>query len=325
MGGEYLIIDDPIKNKEDAKSFTMREKVWDWYTSTFYTRKEGHGNILITLTRWHEDDLAGRLLLQMQKDSLADQWDVLLLPALCEEEKHPRDVRSEGEALWQGKFSEEELRTIRANVGAWDWSAMYQQSPRPAEGAIFQRAWFGKRYEVLPSGATVIQTWDLPFKNSEASAKCAGLVLARSGAEIFVVDCVNEKMDFVTSVTAIRQMTEQYPEAVAKVIEDKANGPAIINFLQKEIPGMVAFSPRGSKEDRALSVAPYFEAGNVYFPSNASWSGELIEDMLRFPAGLYKDTVDAVVQGILYLMDKPATLSLGDGAILGRQSVWALE
>lgn len=325
MGGQYLIIDDPIKNKEEAKSFTMREKVWDWYTSTFYTRKEGHGNILLTLTRWHEDDLAGRLLEQMKRDKQADQWDVLLLPAICQEEgRHSRDIRCSGEALWEKKFSVEELMTTKANVGIYDWSALYQQRPTPVEGSIFQRAWFSKRFRDLPAGAMVIQTWDLPFKHSEASAKCAGLLMARCGAEIFVLDCVNEKMDFVASVAAIKNMTARYPEARAKVIEDKANGPAIISFLQKDISGMVPFSPRGSKEDRALSVAPYFEAGNVYFPENAPWVGDLVEDLLRFPSGMYKDTVDALVQGILYLMDKPSVLSLGEGAVLGRQSAWML-
>ncbi len=325
MGANYIIIDDPIKNKEEAKSATIREKLWDWYTSTLYTRLEGRGSLLVTLTRWHEDDLAGRLLEQMKKDKLADQWDILTLPAICEEEnRHPLDIREEGEPLWENKFSRKVLANIRANVGIYDWTAMYQQRPQPADGTIFQREWFNKRYRELPSGATLIQTWDLPFKNSEASAKCAGIVMARKGAELFVFDCINEKMDFTTSVSAIKNMTAKHPKARAKVIEDKANGPAIINFLQKDIAGMVPFSPRGSKEDRALSVAPYFEAGNVYFPESAPWVGDLVEDLVKFPSGVYKDTVDALVQGILYLMDKPTPLSLGDGAILGKENMWDL-
>lgn len=322
MGGHYIIIDDPIKNKEDAKSATMRDKLWDWYTSTLYTRKEGHGNILITLTRWHEDDLAGRLLELAKRDSRADQWDILMLPAICEDEgRHPSDKRQVGDALWRGKYDEEELAATKANVGIYDWTAMFQQRPQPADGTILKREWMSKRYRELPANAQTIQTWDLPFKNSEASAKCAGLVMARKGAEIFIIDCINEKMDFTTSVAAIKNMTAKHPKARAKVIEDKANGPAIINFLQKDIPGMVPFSPRGSKEDRALSIAPYFEAGNVYFPEGVSWVAELIDDLVRFPGGLYKDTVDATVQGILYLMDKKATPIINDDN-LGKVSRW---
>lgn len=269
MGADYIIIDDPVKNKEDAQSATKREKLWDWYTSTLYTRLEGQGSLLLTLTRWHEDDLAGRLLNQMKKNPMADQWDILMLPACCESEnRHPADPRQEGQALWEMKYNQKDLATIKANVGIYDWTAMYQQRPQPADGTIFQREWFNQRYREIPHGATFIQTWDLPFKKSEASAKCAGLVMARKGGEIFIYDCINEKMDFTTSVSAIKNMTAKHPQARAKIIEDKANGPAIMDFLKKDIAGMVAFSPRGSKEDRALSVAPYFEAGNVYFPEN---------------------------------------------------------
>lgn len=189
------------------------------------------------------------------------------------------------------------------------------------DGNLFERDWMNARYRLLPTGAQIIQTWDLPFKASEASAKCAGLVMARKGSEIFIIDCINEKMDFVTSVAAIKNMTAKHPEARAKIIEDKANGPAIMNFLKKDVSGMIAFNPKGSKEDRALSVAPYFEAGNVYFPENAPWVQDLVDDLVKFPSGTYKDTVDALVQGILYLMDVPR-LQLGNLNSNNQGSYW---
>jgi predicted phage terminase large subunit-like protein len=332
MGGDYIIIDDPIKNHEEANSLTYRDKLWDWYTSTLYTRQEKDGAILITLTRWHEDDLAGRLLELAKTDPAADQWDVLTLPALCEDEterppfgghvRHPQDFRDMNGALWEGKYDYNTLMQIKAAVGIYDWSAMYQQRPQPAGGTIFRREWMNKTYRELPAGAQIIQSWDLPFKNSEASAKCAGIVMARKGAELFFVDCVNDKMSFTDSVTAIKNLSQKHPKARAKVVEDKANGPAIINYLQKDVPGMIAFNPKGSKEDRALSVAPYFEAGNVYFPEKGTWAGDLIDDLLRFPSGLYKDTVDATVQAILWFMDKPRS-SFGEGSdALGKGSYW---
>jgi len=320
MGGDYIIIDDPIKNREEANSATYREKLWEWYTSTLYTRQERDGSILVTLTRWHEDDLAGRLLEAAKKDPEADQWEVLLLPAAAEAERHHKDPRQEGEALWPGKYPLAELRRIRATIGIYDWSAMYQQRPQPAGGTIFRREWMNQTYKELPANATLIQSWDLPFKNSEASAKCAGIVMARKGSQLFFVDAVNDKMSFTASVTAIKSLTAKHPKALAKVVEDKANGPAIIDYLGKTIPGMIPFNPKGSKEDRALSVAPYFEAGNVLFPEFAPWKADLIDDLLRFPGGTYKDTVDATVQAILYLMNKPAS-RLGGGG-MEKESYW---
>lgn len=129
MGGDYIIIDDPIKNREEANSSTYREKLWQWYTSTLYTRQEQQGSILVTLTRWHEDDLAGRLLELAKRDPEADQWEILLLPAIAEKNRHPMDPRQEGEALWPGKYPIAELMKIKATVGIYDWTSMYGQRP----------------------------------------------------------------------------------------------------------------------------------------------------------------------------------------------------
>jgi len=324
-GGEYIIIDDPIKNRDEANSLLQRDKLFDWFASTLYSRQETNAVILLILTRWHEDDLAGRLLELARVNPEADQWEVLSLPALCEEEtRHPRDPRAANEALWPAKQDYRKLCSVKATVGIYEWSAMYQQRPQPAGGTIFRREWLNKSYRELPDGTQMIQSWDLPFKNSEASAKCAGIIMARKGAEIFIIDLVNDKMSFTDSITAIKALSAKHPKARAKVVEDKANGPAIINYLQKDLPGMIPFNPKGSKEDRALSVAPYFEAGNVYFPDYAPWKGDLIDDLLKFPNSQYKDTVDALVQGILYLMDKQPVMFTDEGAGLVKESYWRL-
>jgi predicted phage terminase large subunit-like protein len=231
-------------------------------------------------------------------------------------------MREDNMALWPDKYPYSELMTNKATMGIYEWSAQYQQRPQPAGGTIFQREWMNKTYRELPAGAFIIQSWDLPFKNSESSAKCAGIIMARKDADIYFIDVVNDKMSFTSSVTAIKSLTAKYPKARAKVVEDKANGPAIINFLQKDVPGMIPFNPKGSKEDRALSVSPYFESGNIYFPEYAPWKGDLIDDFVRFPTGVYKDTVDASVQGILYLMDKKS-MSLGESSnTLTQKSYW---
>ncbi len=160
----------------------------------------------------------------------------------------------------------------------------------------------------LPYLSMIIQSWDMAFTKSEGSAKVAGFTMARAGSNIYILDLENDKMTFTESVAAVRRLSGKWPRARAKVVENKANGPAIVDLLKKEIPGMVEFNPKGSKEERAISITPYFEAGNIWFPDpkEAPWVNDLIRDLLIFPKGTFKDTVDALVQGILYLMDKPA-------------------
>lgn len=323
MGGEYIIIDDPVKNREDANSATMREKLWDWYTSTLFTRLEKDGCVLLTLTRWHEDDLAGRLLERMKQED-AEQWTVLTLPAICEEPVAPYDIRKPGEALWPWKYDEAALAGIKATVGTYDWSALYQQRPQPAQGTIFKREWFNEEhtYTALPHMSMVIQSWDLPFVKSEGSAKCACIIMGRAGGNVYIIDVINEKMDFAENVAAFRRITAKYPKARAKVVENKANGPAIVSLLSKEIPGIVPYEPKGGKEERAIAVTPYFEAGNIFLPKSAPWLQDFVEQFVGFPSGKFKDMVDATVQGIDYLMEKPSVTGPPKDIGLTKESYW---
>lgn len=323
-GGDVIIIDDP-QDPAQANSITERETVISFFRNKLPTRLNDPetGAIVIIMQRLHERDLTGHILTERLG------YEHLCLPAIAPGRtvitfpvSGKQIVREEGDILNPARFSRGVLDDLKRTMGSVQFAGQFQQSPVPDEGIIFKREWLNKTYRELPAGAAIIQSWDLPFKNSEASAKCAGIVMARKGAELFFIDCVNDKMSFTDSVTAIKSLTAKHPKARAKVVEDKANGPAIINFLQKDVPGMIPFNPKGSKEDRALSVAPYFEAGNVYFPENAPWANDLREDLRKFPNGQYKDTVDATVQAILYLMDKPR-LSLGDsGSSLMRDSYW---
>jgi len=164
----------------------------------------------------------------------------------------------------------------------------------------------------------------MAFTKSEGSAKVAGYVMGRHGSDIYIKDLVNDKMSFTESVASVRTLSGKWSRARAKVVENKANGPAIVDLLKKEIPGMVEFNPKGSKEERAISVTPYFEAGNIHFPDPKThpWVHDLIKDLLIFPKGTFKDTVDALVQGILYLMDKPTTTGPPKTTTLSKESYW---
>lgn len=300
MGMRYGIIDDPYKNRQDANSETVRQRIWEWYTSTFYTRLEDNGRILITLTRWHEDDLAGRLLRLMQSDPKADQWVVISFQAIAEGKLSPEDPRSEGEPLWPDKYSKDELMKIKSTIGSYEWNALYQQRPSPKGGGIFHRSWW-KYYKVLPGHFDqVVQSWDCTFKDNTDSDYVVGSVWGKKGANKYLIDQVRDKMDFPTTVQAIRNLTAKYPQATAKYIEDKANGSAVIQTLKQEINGIVPVNPDGGKVARASAVSPDVEAGNIHLPdpSIAPWINDFVEETTAFPAGLHDDQVDSMTQAI---------------------------
>lgn len=300
MGGEYIIIDDPVKNREDADSATMREKVYDWYTSTLYTRLEKDGCILLTLTRWHEDDLAGKLLKAAQEG--ADQWTILELPAVCEYPPKPYDVRQEGEALWKWKYDEEALEKMKVTVGSRDWAALYQQHPTPGEGGTFKREWWNY-YKVLPNGLyDFVQSWDCTFKDAQSSDYVVGQVWARKGSSRYLLDQVRGRMSFTETLYAIRSLSAKWTQAVRKLVEDKANGTAVIDVLRKEIPGLIPVEPEGGKIVRANAVTAVAEAGNIYLPdpSIAPWVHDFVEEHAVFPNGANDDQVDAQTQANTY-------------------------
>lgn len=203
-------------------------------------------------------------------------------------------------------------------------SGLYQQRPQPAQGTIFKREWFNEEhtYTALPHMSMVIQSWDLPFVKSEGSAKCACIIMGRAGGNVYIIDVINEKMDFAENVAAFRRITAKYPKARAKVVENKANGPAIVSLLSKEIPGIVPYEPKGGKEERAIAVTPYFEAGNIFLPKSAPWLQDFVEQFVGFPSGKFKDMVDATVQGIDYLMEKPSVTGPPKDIGLTKESYW---
>lgn len=298
-GADLLILDDPIKNRAEADSETYRKTLLNEWQSTLYTRLHADGAVIVILTRWHENDLAASLL--HPDNGEPEEWEVLSLPCVCDTEGDQLGRRI-GEALWPEKgYTAKWAKRTRLSVGEYAWYSLYQQKPRPDSGAIFKREWLSKRYTNMPPEATVVQSWDLPFVKNEESAKCAGFVVGRAGANIYVEDCINDKMEFTQTVAAVRDLSAKHPRARAKVIEAAANGRALIDYLKGEIPGLVPFQPNVSKEERARATTPYYEAGNVYFKDSAEWVSGVVEDFVAFPNGRYKDTIDALTQAILYL------------------------
>lgn len=299
-GANVAIIDDPVKNDQEAMSKTYREAAWDWYRATFSTRIQEDGAIILIMTRWHEDDLAGRLIKAQEEGG--EKWEVVNLPALAE--KNDMLGRQPGEPLCPELFSKETLKETETRLGSYWWNALYQQRPSPQEGGILKRNWW-KFYRQAPQQFDeVIQSWDMSFKETDDGSYVVGQVWGRKGADKYLLDQVRDRMDFPSTVVAVRTLSAKWPMARAKLVEDKANGPAVISTLKKEIPGLIAVQPQGSKEARASAVSPDIEAGNVYLPdpSTAPWVHGFIEECAAFPNGANDDQVDAMTQALLRFM-----------------------
>jgi predicted phage terminase large subunit-like protein len=306
-GANCLIIDDPCKNQEEADSQTMRQKVWDWYTSTAYTRLEKNGKVIIIMTRWHEDDLAGRLLALAKSDPSADQWTVLMLPAIAENERDPLDQREPGQPLWPNKYNLERLKAMQASVGTRVWNALFQQRPSSAEGGLFKRVHWQYYDNLPPKFDTIIQSWDLAFKGKDTSDFVAGHVIGKLGANYYLLDRLTERLTFTESLKAVRQMSVKWPGARAKLVEDKANGSALVDVLKTEISGLILVEPRGGKIARAEAITPFHEAGNLWLPSpaRAPWIHQFVDQHANFPNVKNDDDVDAFSQGVTYLGGDP--------------------
>lgn len=288
------IIDDPIKNSKEALSPTVKESIWKWYGSTFLTRLSKNSGHIIMATRWATDDLSGRVLAANPKARR------LSFPA----------INDNGDALVPDLHPLEKLLETKQALGDYFWSAMYQGSPKTLGGAIFKDS--GVRYYLtkdLPAKFDkVIQSWDMTFKDSEGSDYVAGQVWAKAGANTYLLHEVRERMGFTASKQAVQNMTARFPEARRKLVEDKANGPAILDSLKSEISGMVAIEPDGSKIARAHACTAEWEAGNVWLPHPdiAPWVREFVEEVTTFPAAANDDRVDAMTQALrdLYMKRK---------------------
>lgn len=305
MGCKWGIIDDPIKNRAEAESVVYRDALWNWYTSTFYTRLEKDARILITVTRWHEDDLCGRLLKLAKEDRNADQWEIFSVPAIADGVLMSCDPRQPGEVLWPEKYSLPEVLKTKVNVGSYEWSALYQQRPSTPKGNILNRSWW-KFYRQAPAKFDiVIQSWDCSFKDTAGTDYVVGQVWGRVGADKYLLDQVRARMDFPTTITAVLSLSAKWPMARAKFVEDKANGPAVIATLKRKIPGLIPVEPEGGKVVRAWGVSPDIEAGNVWLPEGVEWVHDFIEECANFPNGDHDDQVDAMSQGLLKLSAAP--------------------
>lgn len=293
-GGDLLIVDDPVKNWEDAMSEVYREKAINWFNSTLYTRAEPGASIIVLMTRWHERDLAGYLEHEHEED-----WEVIRIPALAED----GDIlgRKLGQALCPERYDNESLDKIRRAVGARVWNALYQQRPSPGEGGELKRQWW-QTWNALPDrfDETLISA-DLTFGDKDNSDYCVFQAWGKRGASKYLLDQVRERLDFPGQLAAFKAFCAKHKRIMTKVVEEKANGAALIATVKNEIAGVIPFNPKTGKDVRVQAVSPEIEAGNVYLPSVAThpWVADFIEEAAAFPRGAHDDQVDAMTQALL--------------------------
>ena len=298
-GANCLVIDDPVSNMQDALSERVRNSTWDWYTSTAYTRLAPGGGLIVMCTRWHMDDLIGRLL-TAQDLGEGDNWKVINFPAIAESDE---PYRKAGEALHPERFDLDALMKIRNSVGERVWAALYQQHPVPDGGGLFKADWIQHwTPETLPEHFdAMVMSWDMTFKETNVSDFVVGQVWGREGANFYLLDQVRARMDFVKTRDAFVKLVEKWPNVRRRLVEDKANGPAIISALKDKITGIIPITPKESKEARAASVTTLWEAGNVWLPpvDTHPWvKREFIPELLSFPAGAHDDQVDSCTMAL---------------------------
>lgn len=279
-GADIALIDDPFKDREEADSERRRELVWDWYRSTLFTRLMPGGSIVLIQTRWHEDDLAGRLLESQGDKQDGGQWEVLELPALS------RD----GEALWPEWYPTDVLERIKDTIGPREWSALYQQKPQPDEGTFFQRQWF-KTWETLPD-LRLYGSSDYAVTDGGGDYTVHTVWGVDAAGALYRVDgwrgqttsdvWINKKLDLIAKHKPLAWFGEG--GVIQKAIE-----PALKRrMLERKVFCRLEWLPSiHDKATRARSFQAMAASGRVYFEKDADLS-----EYLAFPAGKHDDEVD---------------------------------
>ena len=289
-----IIIDDPVKNREEADSETTRAKIKDEFLNSMLTRLAVGGKVIIIMTRWHEDDLAGWVIENIENTIVVN------LP-LEAEENDPLG-RPLGEALcpeigkdnaWMKDFKKSYL----SEEGSRSWNALFQGHPTALEGAMFKREWW-QYYEELPELAEMVMSVDASFKDGEDNDFVAIQVWGKVDANMYFIDRVKRHLNLPDTMREIVRLRETYPQCKITLVEDKANGSAIIDILRKQMTGIIAVNPLGGKVSRANAIVGAIESGNVHLPKGKKWVGEFVEECAQFPNGKHDDEVDAMTQAL---------------------------
>jgi predicted phage terminase large subunit-like protein len=343
-----LFIDDPVKGQQQADSPTIRNSTWDAYQADLLTRLVPGGFVVLVQTRWHEDDLAGRLLPQqyagqsgMIKCRDGKTWEVINLPAECERADDPLG-REVGEMLWKEWFDDEHWAPFR--MQSRTWAALFQQRPRPDEGGIFKESWCRNRYGAIPAEAkTIVHSWDTAQKEKDHNDPTAGTVWqqGRGASGHYLREVFVGRIDYPT----LRRKVIAYAERdkpIAILIEDKSSGQSLIQDLRNStsLP-VIAIEPDGNKIFRAMEVSPMVEGGLVHLPQagarlvdhlgrpfDVPWLIDFEGEFFGFPLSTNDDQVDSATQYLRWARTwdgKMISVGSGDKREFGGQGVHDIE
>jgi predicted phage terminase large subunit-like protein len=297
--GDAVVVDDAL-SVEQAYSDTERKRVNRWYDTTYTSRlndKRSGAQVAIG-QRLHVDDLSGHLLRK-------GGWDHLNLPTEYDKEQasatsigwsDPRT--SPGELLFPSRYPAEIIQEIKTELGSRGYAAQHQQRPTQDGGNLFRREWWQRG--TPPADARWLQSWDLTFKSKRDSDFVVGLLLATKGALAWIVDVRRARLDFTATLRLMQSLASDpvWRQAGEVLVEDTANGPAVISALRSSVRGLVPITPKGSKFARAAAVAPQVEAGQVYLHPGAQWVDGFMTELAQFPFAAHDDQVDALSQAL---------------------------
>jgi predicted phage terminase large subunit-like protein len=345
--GHCVVVDDPL-NVKDAFSDLALDEAVRWWDKTMSTRLSDQrtGARVVVMQRLHEKDLSGHVLRR-------GGYDHLCIPMEFEPTRRCvtsigfQDPRTEeGDLAFPELFPASVVEELKTDLGSDGAAGQLQQRPTAAEGGIFKRTWW-KRYDAIPPVFRELAfSLDCTFKDTDGTDYVCGGVWGRINADLYLLDFLCARLDFVATLAFLREIHAKWPHVFAKLVEDKANGPAVISALQREIPGLIAVDPEGGKVVRARAASPIVESGNVWLPNNehaqriarewlavaekpgswlpakyvrpklvrndylgemVEWVSEYIDQHAVFPAGVNDDQVDMTSQVIIRLYKKPGT------------------
>lgn len=329
---DLMVIDDPISNREQADSKIYRDRAWDWWTDVASTRLAPGAPVVLILTRWHHDDLAGRLLAAED----GHLWRVVNIPAQCVDPDTDPLGRELEEYMTSARGrTEQQWAAVKVRVGSRTWASLYQGNPTPDVGNLFPTdGW--SRYDrplwierddgarIVPEAdrdpdVELVQSWDFTFKDTAKSDYVVGQIWLRRGVDAYLLHQVRRRAGFTESVQMMLDVTAMWPQAVGKLVEDKANGPAILNAVRSRVGGLIPVEPEGSKYARAAAITPFVEARNVHLPDptkveGTAWVTDLTEEARDFPTAANDDTVDAMSQAVHRLLLVPILDGTGVGS-----------
>lgn len=342
---DALLLDDLLKGWQAAHSHAERDFVWNVWRSQLRLRVQGgHCPIIMSGTRWHEDDYFARALAAAEADEHADQFDRLVLPAIAEEDD-PLG-RAPGEALEAERFPVSEVLSRRATLGSYLWSAMEQQRPAPEEGGEVKRSWWRWESTIPDRFDDMLSSWDPKLKDSEMGDFVVGQVWGRTGSDFWCIDQLRGQWNFTTTKLAVALMAVRHPRVSRHYVEATGVGPEVMQNLKapspgyevdeqigsqlgmtaderaavqllvrQGIPGLLPVNPKGSKSVRLRAVSGLIEAGNVHLPERASWAPGLVDEAAAFPNGAHDDQVDTLSQALSKLSRGKASVKVATGRV----------